>query len=1060
MITKHIIDTKLKTVKKIIHLADIHVRLYKRHGEYTDVFDTLYENLNKRDLTDTIIVIAGDIVHSKTDMSPEMVQVVSGFLTKLSSIVPTIIIPGNHDLNLSNPNRLDALSPIIENLNLDSLHYFRESGIYNFANLQFGVHSIIGSAEEWPTPDDMLDTKPKIALYHAAVNQAQTDAGYKITNRVTVEDFKGYDMVMLGDIHKTQILQEKSIGIPEVAYPGSLIQQNHGELPIGHGYLVWDVSTSKIEEFVEVPNKIGYYTLTLADKTMPPTPNMPENVRLRLFVSDVDDSFVKKAIAVLRKKYNIIECTINRTKNIANAATAQSTLSIIDNMNDVTQQNIHIRTFIQEQFPNTAPDLIDKICEINTTLNGKIGEDELPRNISWKPLMLEFNNLFSYGEGNKINFENMSGLYGVFSPNATGKTSAFDALCFALYDKTPRAFKGSHIMNTRKDEFSCVLTINIENEIFTIERTGSRKKNGEVKVDVNFFKQEGDTQISLNGEDRRDTNAAIRSYVGTYEDFILTTMSVQNQNTLFIETGQSDRKDLLSQFIGLTVFDRLLTLATDEIKEVAGALKSFKKTDFTQKLATVQTDFQRITADHEAALKQAGELKDNISITQNYIDQSRSAIIAVPTDYNDIQHFIAERNKLKDIVTESETVVQSAKDKRDELSKDILVINNELTKLGNRDDLLTAHTKLEEARLALAELRIKLQGLSLEERHVSDKIKNLAKHKYDPNCKFCINNVFVIDAKKAEEMYYKIRDAMIRVEDNIRVGEEFIFTIIEEASKYEQWKGLSQRMLNKEHELISAERTLTAVISQSQSNAHKFNELEILISASEEFKQIAQQNQLYQRKIEEHTINKQKLELELVRVQSSIMEMYGKIEVLRTQREDMLASIKEAEELETTYEAYETYIGVIGRDGLPYKLIGAIIPTLQLEVNNILEQIVDFTVSLDIDGKNINGRIIYDDQRVWPLELASGMERFIGGLAIRIALMSISNLPKSNFLIIDEGLGVLDADNLSSMTMMFDILAQKFEFIILISHLEATRDIAENLIEIKRNDGYSTIVVE
>ncbi len=148
-------------------------------------------------------------------------------------------------------------------------------------------------------------------------------------------------------------------------------------------------------------------------------------------------------------------------------------------MNDVTQQNVHIRAFIEQQFPNTAPDLIDRICDINTSLNGKIGDDELPRNISWKPLMLEFNNLFSYGEGNKINFENMSGLYGVFSPNATGKTSAFDALCFALYDKTPRAFKGSHIMNTRKDEFSCTLTFSIEKEVFTFQYRKNRLQKKE-----------------------------------------------------------------------------------------------------------------------------------------------------------------------------------------------------------------------------------------------------------------------------------------------------------------------------------------------------------------------------------------------------------------------------------------------------------------------------------------------------------------------------------------------------------------------------------------------------
>jgi DNA repair exonuclease SbcCD ATPase subunit len=85
------------------------------------------------------------------------------------------------------------------------------------------------------------------------------------------------------------------------------------------------------------------------------------------------------------------------------------------------------------------------------------------------------------------------------------------------------------------------------------------------------------------------------------------------------------------------------------------------------------------------------------------------------------------------------------------------------------------------------------------------------------------------------------------------------------------------------------------------------------------------------------------------------------------------------------------------------------------------------------------------------------MERFISSLAIRVALMNASNLPKSNFMIIDEGLGTLDAENLSSMHTMFGILKTQFDFLVVISHLDAARDMVDNLIEIKREDGFSYI---
>ena len=62
-------------------------------------------------------------------------------------------------------------------------------------------------------------------------------------------------------------------------------------------------------------------------------------------------------------------------------------------------------------------------------------------------------------------------------------------------------------------------------------------------------------QISLNGDQRRTTNFNIRRVIGTYEDFILTTLSLQNNSTVFIDKTQKERKELLAQFMGIGIFD-------------------------------------------------------------------------------------------------------------------------------------------------------------------------------------------------------------------------------------------------------------------------------------------------------------------------------------------------------------------------------------------------------------------------------------------------------------------------------------------------------------------------
>jgi len=117
----------MKTVDKIFHISDVHIRNARRHEEYLSVFNNLYTEIQNRKTKDSVIAVTGDIAHSKTDMSPELVDMISKFLIKLDSLCHTVVIAGNHDCNLNNSNRLDVLSPIIEGLDLNNLAYLKHS---------------------------------------------------------------------------------------------------------------------------------------------------------------------------------------------------------------------------------------------------------------------------------------------------------------------------------------------------------------------------------------------------------------------------------------------------------------------------------------------------------------------------------------------------------------------------------------------------------------------------------------------------------------------------------------------------------------------------------------------------------------------------------------------------------------------------------------------------------------------------------------------------------------------------------------------------------------------
>ena len=85
------------------------------------------------------------------------------------------------------------------------------------------------------------------------------------------------------------------------------------------------------------------------------------------------------------------------------------------------------------------------------------------------------------------------------------------------------------------------------------------------------------------------------------------------------------------------------------------------------------------------------------------------------------------------------------------------------------------------------------------------------------------------------------------------------------------------------------------------------------------------------------------------------------------------------------------------------------------------------------------------------------MEKFISSVAIRTKVSKCIKSTTSNFIAIDEGFGSLDTDNFNSLYLLFDYLKNQFDFIVTISHIDKTRDMVDQIIDITKLGGFSSI---
>ena len=226
-------------IRKLVHFSDLHIRLFKDHDLYRKI---LIDMLNQfREIKPDRIVFSGDLVHSKNQLTPELIEISVWLLTECSKIAKTILIFGNHDGLVGNQDRLDSISPIIESMNNHNVVYYKDRGIYEDENISWCVYS----QYQGNIPPAIETAKStKIGIFHGPIQGLKTDLGFDFGDHgYEINKFEGLDVVLCGDIHKRS---EFEIPNNKKGYMiGSCIQQGYGENIGNHGFGILDINTMK-----------------------------------------------------------------------------------------------------------------------------------------------------------------------------------------------------------------------------------------------------------------------------------------------------------------------------------------------------------------------------------------------------------------------------------------------------------------------------------------------------------------------------------------------------------------------------------------------------------------------------------------------------------------------------------------------------------------------------------------------------------------------------------------------------------------------------------------------
>jgi DNA repair exonuclease SbcCD ATPase subunit len=567
-------------INKVANCGDIHIpKKLERHIEYREVFDKFYQKLKKQ--KPDRIVITGDVYNDYIDIEGEPLILVGEFLTSLSTISKVIIIKGNHDVRKKNRNRIDTIETAVTLLNNPNIIYYKKSGFYEDENVIWVVWDYLDKINPWKTFPTKRDPKfTYIDLYHNPVQNVMLCNGYgfKKKNVPDIKDLKG-DISMLSDIHLHQSFMKGT-----KAYTSSIIQQNFGESPEGHGYTLWDIP-NKSFEFIELKNNYALVNFELKspddyDNLQLSSKFVVDHNKFRVIWSDyaanVNRENELKIKRYLKDKYSVDDIRFQKFPYHTKIEDSKLISEVI-NINDKQVQQDVIREYLQNN--GYDEDFIKQIIEIDDIIYDRLEKSDVV-NIVWDIDKVWFNNFKSYGDDNVLDLRT-DGIIQINGINQFGKTTILDAICYALYGKTIATMGGkpkhgdSRYINNKRDLNYCDagVILDINGEKFVIYRRTDRElnKHGEITscptiVDY-YYGEEMLEENKMTGERGTKTQKMISDVLGDFKDFIRLALTNGDNLNQLLSMIRSEFIDSIIKDAGYEIFELKLEEFKDYKKE-------------------------------------------------------------------------------------------------------------------------------------------------------------------------------------------------------------------------------------------------------------------------------------------------------------------------------------------------------------------------------------------------------------------------------------------------------------------------------------------------------------
>jgi DNA repair exonuclease SbcCD ATPase subunit len=488
----------------------------------------------------------------------------------------------------------------------------------------------------------------------------------------------------------------------------------------------------------------------------------------------------------------------------------------------------------------------------------------------------------------------------------------------------------------------------------------------------------------------------------------------------------------------LEIFEKKFRLAKEDAADMKGALKLIEGREYDTEIEEAEEEYAECEENLEEQKSICEVLKEEVETHVSDIAEIDAKIDSIPAEVIDIVQVRRDIGKKDATLADSQQRLEQDK----ELLANKQVLIQKLTEFLSSYDIESLKTKDTTA----SNLVSAIDKLHAEIVILDKMAASLDDPGFLKGCK-CLN-----EAEEALE-----RRPAVQEKINIFSAELEELEPVENGKRIEQYNALvvkkadtARDITNIELTIARNQNTIARLIAELSELREKEASYEDNKEAIENLEALLADKGMHSRTLNAKRKELQTCENEIVNYHRLVGSLEQKVINIKEQKAEYI-------DRREKFAAYDLYMRCMHPNGIAYDVIKKKLPVINQEIAKVLSNLTTFEVFFEENGNRLDIFIKHPEHEHRPLSMASGAEKTMAAMAIRLAFLAVSNLPTSDIMVLDEPGTALDEEHLQSFTQLLDMIKGYFKTILLISHLDSLKDVVDTTLDISKKEGFAFI---